>query len=110
MNASLKELDRCVNQLSMKGILLYSNLDSRFPGEPEYAELFAEAERIDLPVLLHPAHPVTYEQTKSPGMVAGLGLMFDTTIALGRIILAGVLDKHPRLKLAVRTLGVHSRT
>ena len=99
MNASLKELDRCVNQLAMKGILLYSNLHGRFPDEQEYAELFAEAERMDLPVLLHPAHPVTYEQTKGRGMMAGLGLMFDTTIALGRIILAGILDKHPRLKL-----------
>ena len=105
MNASLKELDRCANQLSMKGVLLYSNLDGRFPDEPEYAELFAEAERMDLPVLLHPAHPVTYEQTRGRGMMAGLGLMFDTTIALGRIILAGILDKHPKLKLVCPHVG-----
>ena len=105
MNASLKELDRCVNKLGMKGILLYSNLDGRYPDEPEFTELFAEAERMDIPILLHPAHPVTYEQTKGRSLMAGLGLMFDTTIALARIILAGILDKHPNLKLVCPHVG-----
>jgi predicted TIM-barrel fold metal-dependent hydrolase len=55
--------------------------------------------------LLHPAYPVTYEQTKAYTMAAGLGLMFDTTIALSRIILAGILDQHPKLKLVCPHVG-----
>ncbi len=105
MNASLKELDRCVNKLGMKGILLYSNLAGKFPDEEEFRELFAEAERLDIPILLHPAHPVTFDATKGHGMTAGLGLMFDTTIALARIILAGILEQHPRLKLVCPHAG-----
>ncbi len=105
MNESLKELDRCVNKLEMKGILLYSNLAEKFPDEAEFRELFAEAERLDIPVLLHPAHPVTFDETKGHSMMAGLGLMFDTTIALARIILAGVLDQHPKLKLVCPHVG-----
>ena len=34
-----------------------------------------------------------------------LGLMFDTTIALGRIILAGMLDQYPKLKLVCPHVG-----
>ena len=105
MNESLKELDRCVNKLGMKGILLYSNLAEKFPDEAEFRELFAEAERLDMPVLLHPAHPVTFDETKGHSMMAGLGLMFDTTIALARIILAGVLDEYPKLKLVCPHVG-----
>ena len=63
------------------------------------------AERRHIPVLLHPAYPVTYEQTKGYSIVAGLGLMFDTTIALARIILAGLLDRYPRLKLVCPHVG-----
>jgi predicted TIM-barrel fold metal-dependent hydrolase len=105
MPAALAELDRCVDQLGMKGILLYSNLDGKFPDEPEFRPLFRRAEQRDLPVLLHPAYPVTYEETKGHEMTGGLGLMFDTTIALTRIILAGIPEQHPRLKLVCPHVG-----
>ncbi len=105
MEASLKELDRCASRLRMKGILLYSNLDGAFSDEPQFRPLFAEAERRDIPVLLHPAYPVTWAQTKGYELTGGLGLMFDTTIALARLILSGLLDRHPRLKLVCPHVG-----
>jgi len=105
MDAAIEELDRCVNRLRMKGILLYSNLNGKFPDEPQFRPLFARAEELDIPVLLHPAYPVTYDQTKAYSLTAGLGLMFDTTIALARIILSGLLDQHPKLKLVCPHVG-----
>jgi aminocarboxymuconate-semialdehyde decarboxylase len=104
-DAMLKEFDRCVSKLGMKGILLYSNLAGRFPDEEPFRPLFAEAERRGVPILLHPAYPTTYEATKGFEMAAGLGLMFDTTIALSRIILSGLLEKHPNLKLVCPHVG-----
>ncbi|MBA3441544.1 MAG: amidohydrolase, partial [Pyrinomonadaceae bacterium] len=105
MRASLDELDRCVNKLGMRGILLYSNLNGKYPDEPEFRPLFARAVELDIPILLHPAYPMTYEATKGYEMAAGLGLMFDTTTALTRIILAGILERHPKLKLVCPHVG-----
>jgi predicted TIM-barrel fold metal-dependent hydrolase len=105
MNASLQEAERCVSELGMKGILLYSNINGEFPDEPKYRPLFQYAEKTGLPVLLHPAYPMTYQQTKGYEMAAGLGLMFDTTIALARLILSGVLDECPKLKLVCPHVG-----
>lgn len=105
MRAAITELDRCVGRLGMKGILLYSNLGRKFPDLPEFRPLFQRAEELDLPIVLHPAYPMTYEATKEYEMTAGLGLMFDTTIALTRLILAGVLDQHPKLKLVCPHVG-----
>lgn len=105
MRAALDELDRCVSKLGMRGILLYSNLNGKYPDELEFRTLFARAVDLDIPVLLHPAYPMTYEATKGYEMAAGLGLMFDTTIALTRIILAGILDQHPKLKLVCPHVG-----
>ena len=65
----------------------------------------AEAEKRSVPILLHPACPVTYAATKGYEMAAGLGLMFDTTIALARLILSGVLEQHPGLKLVCPHVG-----
>jgi predicted TIM-barrel fold metal-dependent hydrolase len=105
MDACLAELDRCVTRLGMKGILLYSNNAGRFPDEPEFRPLFRHAEELDVPILLHPAYPMTFDATKGYEMAAGLGLMFDTTIALTRIILAGILDEFPKLKLVCPHVG-----
>jgi predicted TIM-barrel fold metal-dependent hydrolase len=101
----MKEFDRATGKLGMKGILLYSNLDGRFADEEPYGPLFAEAERRNIPILLHPAHPVTFEATKAYEMTTMLGLMFDTTIALNRLILSGTLDRHPNLRLVCPHVG-----
>jgi predicted TIM-barrel fold metal-dependent hydrolase len=89
----------------MKGILLYTNLAGRFPDEPEFRPLFARAVELDLPLLLHPAKPVTIEQVKAYEMTSSLGNMFDDTIALTRIIMSGILDEFPKLKLVCPHLG-----
>jgi predicted TIM-barrel fold metal-dependent hydrolase len=105
MRAALIELDRCVQELGMKGVLLYTNLAGRFPDEPEFRPLFARAVELDLPLLLHPAKPVTIEQVKAYEMTSSLGNMFDDTIALTRIIMSGILDEFPTLRLVCPHLG-----
>ena len=103
--AAQQELDRCVVKLGLKGILLYTNIAGRFPDEPPYRWLFQRAVELDLPVLLHPALPVTAPQVKGYDMISSLGNMFDDTLALTRIIMSGLLDQHPKLKLVCPHLG-----
>lgn len=105
MEASLKEMERCAGKLGMKGILLYSNIAGAFPDEEQFSPMFEHAQRLDLPVLLHPAYPMTFQVTKGYEMGTMLGLMFDTTIALGRLILSGLLDRYPNLKLVCPHVG-----
>jgi len=105
MRASVAELDRAVQKLGMKGILLYTNLAGRFPDEPEFRPLFARAVELNVPILLHPAKPITTEFVKGYEMTSSLGNMFDNTIALTRIIMAGILDEFPGLKLVCPHLG-----
>ncbi|MEO6245998.1 MAG: amidohydrolase family protein [Opitutaceae bacterium] len=68
-------------------------------------ELFARAAELDLPVLLHPAKPLTIEFVKGYEMTSSLGNMFDNTIALTRLIMSGLLDEFPTLKLVCPHLG-----
>jgi predicted TIM-barrel fold metal-dependent hydrolase len=56
-------------------------------------------------VLLHPALPVTTPQVKGYEMISALGNMFDNTIALTRLIMSGVLDELPTLRLVCPHLG-----
>jgi predicted TIM-barrel fold metal-dependent hydrolase len=103
--AALAELDRCARQLGMRGLLLYTNLAGRFPDEPEYRPVLARAAELGLPVLLHPAKPLTTEFVKGFEMTSSLGNMFDNTIALTRLIMSGIFDELPKLKLVCPHLG-----
>jgi predicted TIM-barrel fold metal-dependent hydrolase len=105
IRASLAELDRSVQSLGMKGLLLYTNLAGRFPDEPDFRPIFARAVELDIPVLLHPAKPVTIDFVKGYEMTSTLGNMFDNTIALTRLILSGLLDEFPKLRLVCPHLG-----
>lgn len=103
--AASQELDRCVKKLGFVGILLYSNLAGAWCDEPEFHWLYARAEELDVPILLHPAKPMTTEQVKGYELTSTLGNMFENTIAMARIIASGLLDRHPKLKLVCPHLG-----
>jgi predicted TIM-barrel fold metal-dependent hydrolase len=103
--ASAEELDRCVKKLGFKGILLYTNQDGVWCDEPQFRWLYARAEELGVPILLHPAKPMTTGQTKGYELTSTLGNMFENTIAMARIIASGLLDKHPKLKLVCPHLG-----
>ena len=103
--AAESELRRCVLNLGMRGILLYTNLAGSWPDEPQYRWLFEAALQYDLPILLHPAKPTTTEQIKGYNLTSTLGNMFENTISLARIIASGLLDDYPDLKLVCPHLG-----
>ena len=97
-----RELDRCVKSLGMKGILLYSNLAGQWPDEPRFRWLFARAQELDVPIVLHPALPTTLAQTKGHDLTGLLGNMFENTISLARIVAAGIFDEFPNSNSSAR--------
>ena len=103
--AASEELDRCVKKLGFKGILLYTNLAGAWCDEAQFHWLYARAEELGVPILLHPAKPMTTEQVKGYELTSTLGNMFENTIAIARIIASGLLDKYPKLKLVCPHLG-----
>ncbi|HCN27326.1 MAG TPA: hypothetical protein DIT64_00750 [Verrucomicrobiales bacterium] len=103
--AASEELDRCVKKLGFKGVLLYTNLAGKWCDEPSVYWLYARAEELGVPILLHPAKPMTTEQVKGYELTSTLGNMFENSIAMARIIASGLLDRHPKLKLVCPHLG-----
>jgi len=102
---SAAELDRCVRKLGFVGVLLYTNLANAWCDEPRFHWLYARAEELGVPILLHPARPMTTDHVKGYELTSTLGNMFENTIALARIVASGLLDRHPRLKLVCPHLG-----
>ena len=106
--AAAAELERAVAKLGLKGAIVNSHTHGEYLDDEKFWDIFAAAEALDAPVYIHP-------QTPPPAMVqpfleAGLdgaifGFAVETGFHLLRLIVSGVFDRFPRLKIVVGHLG-----
>jgi aminocarboxymuconate-semialdehyde decarboxylase len=104
---ALKELERAVDQLGMVGLIVLANVNDTPLDDPRFEPVWAELDRRRLPVLLHPTVPPGFEAMGMAdyGMVASLGFMIDTSLAVTRMVLAGVFERYPDWPLIVGHAG-----
>lgn len=103
-----RELERSVKDLGLKGAVVNSHTQGEYLDEPKCWEIFEAAQALDVPIYLHP-------NTPPPAMIApflprGLdgaiyGFAVETGLHLLRIVVAGVFDRFPRLRVVVGHLG-----
>jgi aminocarboxymuconate-semialdehyde decarboxylase len=103
---AVKELERCHRDLGVKGIQVFSNVN----GEPLFIDKFdpiwALANELDLPFLVHPTVPLTasvMDMVRIPYQLYGYTL--DTSMAVISLIFNGVFQKYPNLKAVHSHLG-----
>ena len=102
--AAVAELDRAVS-IGLRGALLFSNINGRTLDEEEYFPLFRRIAELGVPALIHPTNPALLGPLESYRLTALLGFLFDTTTAVTRLVLAGVLERLPDLRLVAGHLG-----
>ena len=109
------ELERAVKELRFAGALINGTTEGRFLDHPSYDGLLAAAVELDVPIYIHPhLAPEPVRQAYYADLPAGAarvieqggwGWHSETAIHVLRLVLAGVLDRHPRLKLIIGHMG-----
>ncbi|MFD1442117.1 amidohydrolase family protein [Lacticaseibacillus hegangensis] len=109
--AAAQELHRAVEQLGLKGVLLKGNYAGKFFDDPFFFPIFQAAADLNVPVYFHPSFvpPVItqhyFESDHWSEVVSGIfgsagyGWHMDVGIQVMRMILSGIFDKLPNLKL-----------
>jgi len=97
---AVEELRRtCAN--GAVGVMVLANVAGRSLTDPLFTPIWAEIDRRQLPVLVHPTDPPGVElmdMTKFD-LSWSVGFMFDTTLAITRMIFEGFFDRYPNLKI-----------
>ncbi len=114
-DACAAELERCVKQLRFPGALINGTTEGRFLDHPSYDGLLAAAVQLDVPIYIHPhLPPEPVRQAYYANLPAGAGRVLEsaswgwhqeTAIHVLRMVMAGTLDKHPKLKLIIGHMG-----
>jgi aminocarboxymuconate-semialdehyde decarboxylase len=99
-----EELTRAVG-LGLKGAMVCSNVSGRSLDEDGFEQVFAAGAALDVPFLLHPTVPLSIGTLGEYGLTCSVGFLFDTTTAILRLLLSGLLDRLPGLKIIVGHSG-----
>jgi 5-carboxyvanillate decarboxylase len=105
-----EELDRAVTKLGMKGLVLQSHARHEYLDDQKYWPVFEMAERLDVPIYIHPEVPpaeILKYYEKYGFALAGpiLGYAADVALHTMRLIYSGLFDRYPKLKIILGHLG-----
>jgi aminocarboxymuconate-semialdehyde decarboxylase len=108
--AALRETDRAILELKMKGVNINSHVNGKPLDSPEFLPLFEKMSRYDLPIYIHPHRATNFSDYQSETEAkfdtnSVFGWIYDTTIAMTRLIFSGILEKYPDLKIVTHHCG-----
>ncbi len=112
--AAADELARSVHELGFKGAMIHGLANGQFVDEKRYWPIFARAEALDVPIYLHPSvpHPSVidayykeYVKDFPVFIRAAWGYTVEAATQAIRLVLSGLFDTHPRLKIILGHLG-----
>lgn len=114
-DAAAAELERAVGELGFVGTMIAGNVAGRFLDDAMFAPVLETAVRLGVPIYLHPGLPpkpvaeAYYSGFSTPvnQMLAGAayGWHYELSLHALRMILGGVFDRLPELKLIIGHLG-----
>ncbi len=110
-----KELERCAKMEGFVGAVINGHINGHYLDEPQFEPILEIAERLNMPLYIHPALPSKtivdayykmddpYAQTVLSS--GGWGWHIETGVHVLRLIASGAFDRHPGLKVFVGHLG-----
>ena len=107
------ELERCA-KLGFKGVMVNGTVNGKFLDDPSFTPFFEAAQALDLPIYLHPApppKPVMDAYFSGLGQLgfflstAGWGWHVETGLHSLRLIVSGLFDRFPKLKMIIGHMG-----
>jgi uncharacterized protein len=114
-DACAAELKRAVKELGFLGTMIHGTTEGRFLDHKSYDGLLAAAAELDVPIYIHPHIPTeavrqAYFSDLPEGAsrvleTAGWGWHSEVAIHLLRMVVAGTLDRHPKLKIIIGHMG-----
>ncbi|OOQ61691.1 amidohydrolase family protein [Mucilaginibacter pedocola] len=115
--AAADELERTVKTYGFKGAMIRGTTHGEFLDAPKFAPILERAEKLDVPIYIHPGMPpqaaidAYYSNIGGkPGFSEavgcyGWGWHSETAIHVLRLLAAGTFDKYPKLNIIIGHMG-----
>lgn len=106
--AAAKEMERAITSLKLNGFLVNSHTQNGYLDEQRFWPILEAAEALGAPLYIHPRAPsdgmaAPFREYRMEGSIWGYGM--ETGTHAVRLMLSGVLDRFPRLRIVLGHMG-----
>jgi aminocarboxymuconate-semialdehyde decarboxylase len=102
---ALKELDRAIFDLGLKGICMLTNIAGQTSDSDFLLPVYERAQSLGVPIFIHPTTPVGAQVMKEWRLAIILGFEFDIMLSATRLAYSGILERFSELKFVIAHLG-----
>src|ERR1700738_3977051 len=103
VEGALAELERAFQDLKADGVILLSNYEGRYLGDPAFEELWKELDRRKAVVFVHPGKPAIAIIDGIPGPI--VDYPYDTTRTAVQLVLNGVTARYKHARIILSHAG-----
>jgi len=100
IDTAIREMERCVKELKMPGLEIGSNINKKNLGDAEFEPFWQAAEELGCAIFVHPWEMMGEEDITKYWLPWLVGMPAETARAISSMIFAGVLERHPKLRVA----------
>jgi aminocarboxymuconate-semialdehyde decarboxylase len=100
----LKELERAVTQDDARAVIINSSHQGHYPDADAARPFFKLVTDLDIPVFVHPGDSTT-QATTDYRLASSISRPADNCLSLARLIVRGIFEQFPTLKLVGSHLG-----
>ncbi len=109
-DAAVLEAQRAIRDLGACGVQVFTNVNGVPLTAPPFLPLFDVMAGHDKPIWIHPARGAGFAdyQTEASSLFEiwwTFGWPYETSVAMARIVFAGLFDRHPQLKIITHHMG-----
>jgi len=108
-NRAAKEIDRAMGQLKLNGLIVNSHTNGEYLDDPKFYPIFEAATSQNAAIYIHPRNLPQHADDILQGTLsldgAIWGFQAETGLHAMRLIVAGVFDRHPNLKIVLGHMG-----
>jgi aminocarboxymuconate-semialdehyde decarboxylase len=102
----VRETERALTQLGLKGVIAMSSIKGAYPDDDEALPFFDLLCKLDVPIMIHPpAVAFGEERLKDYRLASSVGRPADNMLAISRLIVRGIFERFPTLKFVGSHLG-----
>lgn len=101
VDIAVAELDRCVNDLGMKGVEISTNVNGEDLTRAGLEKFFARAEELGIVIFMHPIGTSFKERMGDHYFRNTIGHPLESALAVGNLVFDGYLEKYAGLKICI---------
>ncbi|MBI4487986.1 MAG: amidohydrolase [Deltaproteobacteria bacterium] len=102
---ALKELDRAVFDLGLKGMCMLTNVAGKTSDSDFLLPVYERAQSLGIPIFIHPTTPLGAQVMQEWRLAIILGFEFDIMLSATRLAYSGILERYPELNFVISHLG-----